>query len=539
MRDFLEDQGGGVAVMTAAVGLALCALAAISVDVASVALHARRVQGEADLAATAAAMNFSQASEIAQATVEANNPGDTVEVEVGVYTPDRDLAPDQRFQPGGEANAVRATVTSPVKLHFGAWIMGRSHYDVTRHATAAVAGHEPVAAFSIGSRLARLDGGLVNGVLSDLLGAQVSLSVMDYRALADAHVDLPTLLDAIADDLDLTAATYDELLDTRVSSGAVLNSIASLLDGTAATVASRLGLAATSGGGTLKLSDLLGGEGLTVGGFKAQVSALDLASAVIEVASGDRQVDVGLDAPTGLADVQVKVAIGERPNNSPWMTITDEDTVIVRTAQARVLLNVKTAQALSGLTQVKLPVVVELAASEAKLGALGCTPHQVTLDVRPGLARAWIGEIDTATFNDFKRAMKPKAVTLLSVAGLVRVKGYADVEIADTNWTSVKFDAADIRNRSTRTVKTTQIAQGAISSLLGRLQVDVEALGLGLGLGGLTSSLMGLLSPLGPTLDAVLNPVLDLVGLKLGEADVKVNGLNCPDTQGRAPRLVG
>lgn len=525
--------------MSAGFGLVLCALAAISVDVASVALHARRVQGEADLAATAAAMNLDLAAEIAEATVAANDPGGVVAVEVGAYTPDRDLPPADRFQPGGEANAVRATVTSPVRLYFGGWLLNRSHYEVTRSATAATTGGEPKAAFSIGSRLARVDGGLVNAALSDLLGAQVALSVMDYRALADAHVDLPTLLDALIDDLDLTAAIYDDLLDAQVGSGAVLNTLASVLDGSAAAVARRLGTAADAGGGKLRLGDLLGGEGLKAGGFQASVSALDLASAVIEVASGDRQVEVGLDAPTGLADVQVRVAIGERPNNSPWLTVTDTDDVIVRTAQARILLSARTSQTLSGLTQVKLPVVVELAASEAKLSTLGCTPHRVTLAVRPGLARAWIGEIDMGQFNDFKRPLKPRAVTLLSVAGLVRIKGYADVEIADTRWTTVVFDATDIDTRAIRTVKTTQVAQGAISSLLGRLQLDVEALGLGLGLGGLTSALMGLLSPLGPTLDAVLNPVLDLVGVKLGEADVRVNGLSCPDARGRTPRLVG
>ena len=54
MTGFILDRSGGVAVVSAVVAILLCAVTAISVDVASLAFHARRVQGEADLAATAA-----------------------------------------------------------------------------------------------------------------------------------------------------------------------------------------------------------------------------------------------------------------------------------------------------------------------------------------------------------------------------------------------------------------------------------------------------------------------------------------------------
>ena len=62
--------------------------------------------------------------------------------------------------------------------------------------------------------------------------------------------------------------------------------------------------------------------------------------------------------------------------------------------------------------------------------------------------------------------------------------------------------------------------------------------GLGLGLGNLTQSLSGLLSPLGPVLDGVVNGVLDTLGLSFGEADVTVHGATCP-MDGGAAYLVG
>ena len=67
---------------------------------------------------------------------------------------------------------------------------------------------------------------------------------------------------------------------------------------------------------------------------------------------------------------------------------------------------------------------------------------------------------------------------------------------------------------------------------------------LGFGAGDATTELVGaantlVLEPLGPVLDGALNPVLDLLGLKLGEADVTVHGLSCPAPGRASPRLVG
>ncbi len=78
--------------------------------------------------------------------------------------------------------------------------------------------HRPAEArFSVGSRLLGLDGGILNAVLGELLGARLSLSVMDYRALASADLDLPVLLDAVGDRLSVTAGSYDRILDARLT----------------------------------------------------------------------------------------------------------------------------------------------------------------------------------------------------------------------------------------------------------------------------------------------------------------------------------
>ena len=129
----------------------------------------------------------------------------------------------------------------------------------------------------------------------------------------------------------------------------------------------------------------------------------------------------------------------------------------------------------------------------------------------------------------------PRPATLLSVLGLVNITGKADVEAADTGFKPLRFNAADIEAQRVKTMASRSFASGLVSSLLARLELTV----IGLDLGGLTRALGQLLTPLGPVLDGVLNPVLDVLGLKLGEADVVVHGLSCP-TQGRSTvKLVG
>src|SRR5690606_12089054 len=103
------------------------------------------------------------------------DPGDAhaLSVVTGVYTPDPSIPAAQRFVPGSAgANAVRVSLRRPGTLHFAA--------SFTRQPTIGVSGLAtvtPEVSFSVGSRLASLNGGIANAVLSELLGTSVSLSL--------------------------------------------------------------------------------------------------------------------------------------------------------------------------------------------------------------------------------------------------------------------------------------------------------------------------------------------------------------------------
>lgn len=537
---FVRDEAGGVATMVAAAGTLLCVLVAIVVDLAGLALAGRTLQGAADLAALSAAANLDRADVAAMATARANLGPVEVRTVIGRYTPDAGRAPEARFAAAdGPANAARVTLSRPAPLYFGRWVLGRSEVVLSRTAVAATPADPPRAMFSIGSRLARLEGGVANDLLSGLTGSSVNLSVMDYEALADAEVKLLGVFDALATELDVEAGRYDRLLDQEIAVGEALGIIRDLAGNQADSALSKLTDPASNV--TVRLGEVFGLEADAPHGFAqgldASVSLLDLVMAMLET-GGERQVRLDLGVQTGLADVTADLAIGERPNRSPWLTVTGQGQPVIRTAQARLYLKARTAQKLSGLAQIELPILLELAASEARLDAVSCGPDAVSVDVRPGLARARLGRIDEAHLDDFQRTLTPTPATLLNVAGLVRLTAKGDVEVADTRFQTVRFSPSDIADQRVRTATAANLPSGLIASLFGRLEVDIQALGLGLGVGGLTSALGALLAPIGPVLDALAHPILDMVGLKLGQADLRVHGVTCGGAE-RPPVLVG
>ncbi len=333
----------------------------------------------------------------------------------------------------------------------------------------------------------------------------------------------------------MTAGDYDALLRQEVEAGRVLKALEAVVGADSRSILGKLTRAPADA--RLKLGELIGVEADARTGLRdrlnAEVSALDLLMATLQTANQDRQLGLDLGARTGLADLNVMLAIGERPNRSPWLTVTARGEPIVRTVQTRLYIKAPTAQALSGLAQVKLPVLVEVAASEARLKRIDCSRSpSAVLQVRPGA-------INETRLKDFKAELTTAPATLVSVLGLVTVKAKADIEIADLDWQDVSFTAADVEARTVKTIRSRGFVNGFIVSLLQRLEVDLDVIGLGIGLGDIVRALGVLLTPLGPVLDGVVQPLLKLLGVGLGEADVQVHGVRCPGQGLSPPQLVG
>jgi uncharacterized membrane protein len=543
LRRFARNERGAVSIMAAASSTVIIACGAVAIDLGSIFVQSRQLQGIADLAALAAARDLDNAQQAAEATAAANGWDGplTVTVTKGGYAASAQVAPASRFTPNAASpNAVRVKVSGKAHLFFGQVILGEDSTDIDRTATAARA---ELASFSLGSRLASLNGGVANALLTQLTGSSVSLSVMDYNALADADVDLLEYLDALKVDADLTAATYDEVLSSNVSTGQALTVLSTLLDDKGEDVAAAAvkKIAVAAGDATPAELDKL----IDLGPYAAQdhvagasgagvaLSALDLSNATLLVAGGGRQVqlDLGTSVP-GLADVDAWLAIGERPNNSAWLTVASDGSSTIRTAQTRLYVETKllTGGLLGALAQIKLPLYVEAASAEAKLQSMNCGANSAVLSVKPSLGDVWIGEIDKTKLNDFKTKITPTSAVLADVLNLITAKTSAHAQLGGQTWHSVSFSKADIAAGTVKTVSTTDTVTALTSSLVKDLGVEVKVLGLlklVISDSAATKVIGGLLTAAAPSLDGVLNSLTSLLGVRLGEADVRVNGLRC------------
>jgi len=545
---FWRCERAAVAVTAALIFPVLCGFAAFAIDMGSIFLQTRQLQGDADLAALGAASNLTDAQAAAAATANANGWAYpvTTTVTVGTYVDDTTVPSGQRFSAGGASpNAVRVNLATQANLFFGASILGVSTLPINRTATAASA---QMAAFSVGSGLASLQGGVANAVLTDLTGSQVSLSVMDYNALATANVDLLQYSQALQTDMSLQGVSFNNVLSSQISQGEALKVLGNVLtsDGQAQAGAA-INELATAAGNTVpaQLSQVISlgpyGDQDHTGansGAGIAVNALQLASAMLELSQGGRQVQLQLGSTVpGLENLTLWLAIGQRPNNSPWVAVADDGSVVISTAQARIYLDAQllpgTLSSL-GVAAVNVPIYVEIASAQAKLSSLTCpsatAPESVTLSANPSVGELALGSVNTSQLSNFSNELTVTPATLISLP-LVTATGTATVNIGGPDWQPVTFSASDIQSDKVKTVSTTNIAEASVASLLASLNIQVQVAGLGLGLGtsAIAPALQSTLTGAAGNLDTVIDSATNLLGVQLGTASVWVDGVRCND----------
>jgi uncharacterized membrane protein len=542
LRRFAADQRGNIAFMSVGgMTLAICC-AALGVDVGTIAADRRKTQSAADIAAIVAASNLTNATNAARSAVTNNNYPATAltSVELGTYTADSSIPVQSRFvTPAvGTANAARVTVQTSTPLYFSKFFTGSNAFTIK---TQAIAANTQIGSFAIGSRLASLNGGLLNSVLGSLLGTTLSLSVMDYQALLNARIDAFDFLSALSTRIGLTAATYDNVLNANVKVGDILAAALSTQQATnggstATTALSTISQAATSS--TAKLTPLSLIDAGPYADLKVgtkpktgvSLSLFDLLQATAGIANGTNQVNTGVNINLpGIASVQLIVQIGERPQGSSWVAVGNKG-VSVHTAQTRVLLQVKLIGT-GAASVVNLPVYVEVGSGTATLDKLSCgypniNTSTVTLGVTPGVIDAWIANVSAADVKNVSTKPNPGPATLVDL-GLITVAGKAHVGIGNTTPVSVDFSYADITAQTKKTVTNTNFTQSLIGSLLGDLNLTVTVIGLGIPIPGLGALVGGILSAATGSLDQLLVGVLSSLGVGIGQADVWVTGIRC------------
>ncbi|MBZ9860595.1 TadG family pilus assembly protein [Mesorhizobium sp. CA12] len=565
-RRLLADRSANFAVMTALCTPVALALTAFAIDEGSLYNERRAAQSIVDLAAITAASNITNAQQAVLtalsdngitsvavqqqgATVAPTASKAVVQVVPGRYTGVSTIAAGSRFEAGKlPYNAVQVTLKKQGTLYFAGSIMAPPTLGTT-----AIASAQPQAAFSVGSRLASLNGGILNALLGGLLGGNISLSVMDYNSLVSADVDVLSFTDALATQLHLTGVSYNDVLASKATIGQIATAMANVpgLDRTAKLALQTM---ASSASNTVRipLSTLIDlgsvgdlGIGQKPAGLNVTASALSMLTAAAALANGTNQVAVDLGATIpGLASTTLSIAIGEPMQNSAWLAVGEAGTV-VRTAQTRIKLNASVTLGNSNLgggtslVAVHLPLNVEVAYAEAKLTDITCptgpSSIKVSIAAQPGVVSAHLANSNASGFADFT---KPQSFSDADIADLklllvplLQVTGSSAFSVTNMTPTNLTYNATDIANKAIKTVSTKNLTQSLTTSLVNNLTLSVNALGLGLDvtalLGTVKPAVTTLLNGVTAPVDDLLYNVLGALGVHVGEADVRVTGATC------------
>lgn len=557
-----KNRSGNVAIMVGLTAPLFAGILALGVDYGALTLQRRQLQHTADLAAISAAAAVDPDQAVLQyfklngkkiglktddglltdaGLVSLDIDGDLAGVDgyatitKGRYVPDPNIDVGQRFIANASpSNAVKVEIIEKGQIFFAS-----SFTTAPKVSAVGTAAASRVAAFSVGSRLLSLNEGLLNAVLSGLLGSSVNLKVMDYQALVSADINLLKTIDLLAIDLGLQAGTYRDLLSEDVSLGQFLNALGRTGGLQPSLVATMKTLERAANGTRIRLPlekvvnlgpflDNMVGNGENL---KVTAGLFDLISAAVIAANGGKQIAInaGVAVP-GLAATKLTIAIGEPPVSTPPLAVGTVGTV-VRTAQTRLAVetSVTGLKALLGL-QIQLPLYVEVANAEAKLTDIRCmSPGNgaVDIDVVPGLAEIALGNVDTSAFNNFGRTPRVTKASILDSA-VVRINGMAQINSGNLTKSRLTFYQTDIQQARMKKVSTKDVTTSLVSSLLKKLDVDINVLFLTIGSPTVTqSALADTLSAATRPVDELLYNTLLVMGVKIGEADVRVTDLRC------------
>ena len=569
-RRLLADRSANFAVMTALCTPVALALTAFAIDEGSLYNERRAAQSIVDLAAITAASNITNARQAVLTTLADNGitsvavqqqganvaPTATkavVQIVPGRYTGVSTIATGSRFEAGKlPYNAVQVSLKKQGTLYFAGSIMAPPTLG-----TAAIASAQPQAAFSVGSRLASLNGGILNALLGGLLGGNISLSVMDYNSLVSADVDVLSFTDALATQLHLTGVSYSDVLASKATIGQIATAMANVpgLDHTAKIALQTMASSATNNV-KIPLSTLVDlgsvgslGLGQKPAGLSVDASALSMLTAAAALANGTNQVAVNLGATIpGLTSTTLSIAIGEPMQNSAWLAVGEAGTV-VRTAQTRIKLNASVTVGNSNLggginlLAVNLPLNIEVAYAEAKLTDINCptgpSSMKVSIAAQPGVVEAHLADSSASGFADFTKPQSFSDAEIADVSlklllinlNLLQIKGSSAFSITNMAPTNLTFNATDIANKAIKTVSTKNLTQSLTTSLVNNLSLSVNALGLGLDvtalLGAVKPAVTTLLNGVTAPVDDLVYNVLGALGVHVGEADVRVTGATC------------
>jgi uncharacterized membrane protein len=429
----------------------------------------------------------------------------------------------------------------------------------------AIAKSTAIGSFSIGTALASIGPGTLNGLLNTLLGTNLNLSLVSYQGLADARVRVGDLVAAAGvgtvDQLlaaQLTAAQIAKLMLTALQTTQIANLNLSTAIGAMGTIVN----ANIPGNQTISLGSVNGSPGIfaltlanTQSALDATISPLEALLVTAEIAQAGKaaaNVGVGLNLP-GLISASLKVqviqppviAIGEAGKDAGgnWRTV-------ARSAQVRAFVDVSVLQlpvpsdVSATQPMIHLPLYVEVAPGTAWLQSTQCqgpaAARRTVIGAQTGLANVCVGDAP-ANMGAFSCT---QPATLVNVPNLLTVKLAASLPATmpaaaapTLNFDGVSGNGDDYQSVSAAPGASLANALSGLQSSLGSpggLTISSPILAGGL----LTAVVQLLINALVPVLasvltglDQVLIPVLQLLGAQVGPSVIHNLSLTCGESQ--------
>ncbi|KVE44192.1 TadG family pilus assembly protein [Burkholderia sp. BDU5] len=582
-RTIARERGSFAVVAAVWMLVAIAALGAV--DIGSVFFARRDLQRVADMAALAAAQKMddqcTQPAAAANANARSNGfdptkSGNTLALSCGRWDTQSNAGPSYFNTTSTPLNAVQVTATQSVPYFF----LGPSR-TVSATSTAKATNIDQ---FTVGTTLASLQGGLVNNVLNALLGANLSLNVLSYQALASTQIKLGDLMAAA------NVLTVNELLSTQVTAGQFAQLTLTALSRTrvvnanlqASVAALQAIVGANLGGGKFSIGSRSGGPGVFALGLSdtqaaadAKINVFDALMVAAEVAAaGKPAVDVATGLQLAGQGATLKLQIIEPPSIAIGEAGTDPKTGAWRTQanNAQIRLYVKVSLGTTGLSptgvllplallvslvqnliqvDLSLPIALQVATGSAWLQSTSCAAtaaaSRATIVVQPGLANLCVGDPPTDLSAQQTFACDAPA-TIASIglvnAPLLQVKSAVALpavvpkaSAATLTFNGVTGDADDYQTANSNAVGSVlaNALSGAAQSLTGQNGLTLYVLGVPVPVGSTLNPVVTvLLNQLGPvlsSLDQVVVPLLNLLGVQVGAATVHNEALTCGTAQ--------
>jgi uncharacterized membrane protein len=556
----LRDQSGAISVVAALSIMMLLAVAAIVIDAGSLYYARRALQATNDAAALAAVQDPDAAAAVATAIFTQNGySNQTLSVTTGTYTADESLDANSRFVASGSGvNAVQVIASLQQQGYFAS-LFGLSNLSTVE--TKAVAVRIPTATFGAGTRLAELNGGVINSVLGAALGSSLSLSVGDYQSLLETNVSALTFFNQLATDIDVTGG-YSQLASAQVTTGQLVNALAEVTatpgvasgDPSGALVALQSLQLQLRSGSALPLSQVvdlssLAGRGIgnisQGSGPAQQINLMGLLSSAASASAtgGVNNLGTALTIPVTGSSVATRVAVGSKMAQLSSADVGSS----IHTAPVRVALVVTLANVNLGVTTatVQVPVYLEAGSGEATLTDMPCSVGGTLADIAAtsGATTVKFGTVSDAALKNFSAPVTPVAAPVVSISLLgipIQVNISGTINSAGAGPETLSFTQADIDAGTVKSVSGGVTAPFA--GLGSNVTLSTTILGnpgilgplLNTELNTLTAALTPVVTNLLDQLDSPTNDALTTLGLQLGITDVRVFDASC-----RTPTLEG